>query len=133
VLPLPEGEKTTKEELEAMERRNDDLLTNYSMDNEKIGWYLICYTRNFWDNLETMKYYEVHPSLLSTTSTPASSSSSTTRRARRDVILTKHSALRSSSRLLKTSSGPTFRRQTLNRTILLRRSLSRCRKMNFSS
>jgi hypothetical protein len=59
ILPLPDGEKTTKEELETMEKRNDELLTAYNLDSEKIGWYLICYTRNFWDSLETIKYYEV--------------------------------------------------------------------------
>ena len=44
-----------------MEKRNDELQTNFNMDSEKIGWYLICYNRNFWDSLETIKYYEVTP------------------------------------------------------------------------
>ena len=42
-----------------MEKRNDEVLNNFNLDSEKIGWYLVCYTRNFWDSLETIKYYEV--------------------------------------------------------------------------
>ena len=79
VLPLPDGEKTTKEELETMEQRNDNLLTNFSLDSEKIGWYLICYSRNFWDSLETIKYYEVTPHPRRIISTPVFSLSTTTR------------------------------------------------------
>ena len=56
-----------------MEKRNDELLGDFNLDKEKIGWYFICYSRNFWDNLETMKYYEVPLCLLRTISTLASS------------------------------------------------------------
>lgn len=72
-MPLPDGEKSTKEELEAMEKRNDELLSNFNQDSEKIGWYLVCYTRNFWDTLETIKYYEVLLPSCRTTSTQVSS------------------------------------------------------------
>lgn len=58
-MALPDGEKSTKEELEAMEKRNDEQLGTFNLDSEKIGWYLVCYSRNFWDSLETIKYYEV--------------------------------------------------------------------------
>ena len=33
VMALPDGEKSTKEELEGMEKRNDELLSNFNMDN----------------------------------------------------------------------------------------------------
>lgn len=50
-MALPDGEKSTKEELEAMEKRNDEQLSTFNLDSEKIGWYLVCYSRNFWDSL----------------------------------------------------------------------------------
>lgn len=57
-----------------MEKRNDEVLNNFNLDSEKIGWYLVCYTRNFWDSLETIKYYEVsHRLSLRIISIPASS------------------------------------------------------------
>lgn len=57
-----------------MEKRNDEVLNNFNLDSEKIGWYLVCYTRNFWDSLETIKYYEVsHHLSLRIISIPASS------------------------------------------------------------
>lgn len=56
-----------------MEKRNDELLINFNQDSEKIGWYLVCYTRNFWDSLETIKYYEVLLALFRATLTLASS------------------------------------------------------------
>ena len=60
-----------------MEKRNDEVLNNFNLDSEKIGWYLVCYTRNFWDSLETIKYYEVtYPLSLRIISIPASSLSS---------------------------------------------------------
>lgn len=72
VMPLPDGEKSTKEQLEGMQKRNDELLSNFNLDSEKIGWYLVCYTRNFWDSLETIKYYEVETILFRIISIPAS-------------------------------------------------------------
>jgi hypothetical protein len=50
---------STKEELEVMERRYDEHLSTFNLDHEKLGWYLVCYQRNFWDELETIKFYEV--------------------------------------------------------------------------
>jgi len=53
-----------------MEKKNDDLLNNFNLDVEKIGWYLVCYNRNYWDSLETIKYYEVIVVLHRIISTP---------------------------------------------------------------
>ena len=47
ILPFAEGHKSTREELEGMERHNDELLSSFNLDKEKIGMYNICYTRNF--------------------------------------------------------------------------------------
>lgn len=48
----------TKEDLESMERRYEEHLTNFNLDQEKLGWYLVCYQRNFWDELESINFYE---------------------------------------------------------------------------
>ena len=73
-----------------MEKKNDDLLNNFNLDAEKIGWYLVCYNRNYWDSLETIKYYEVIDVLHRIISTPAFSSFMTTRRDSRERTITKH-------------------------------------------
>ncbi|CAM6000225.1 unnamed protein product [Sphagnum balticum] len=33
IMSLPDGEKSTKEELEAMEKRNDESLSTFNLDN----------------------------------------------------------------------------------------------------
>lgn len=125
VMPLPDGEKSTKEELEAMEKRNDEQLSNFNQDTEKIGWYLVCYSRNFWDSLETIKYYEVPLPPRRTTSTPASSWFSTSRAASRARTPTVPSACATSSPSRRTSSGRTCSAPVLSRTTPSRRSPSR--------
>ncbi len=74
-----------------MEKKNDDLLNTFNLDSEKIGWYLVCYNRNFWDSLETIKYYEVNNRSHRITLTLVFSLSSTTRPGLRAKIPTKHS------------------------------------------
>jgi hypothetical protein len=133
VMALPDGEKSTKEELEGMEKRNDELLSNFNMDNEKIGWYLVCYTRNFWDSLETIKYYEVTSLPFRTTLTPASSSSSITNPSKKAKILTAPSVSRTSSPSRKTSSGKISRRQTSILTTHSRKSQSKSRRTSSSN
>lgn len=33
------------------------------MDNLNVGWYLVNYKGNLWEQLEIMKFYEVHTNL----------------------------------------------------------------------
>lgn len=42
-----------------MERRHEDLANKYGLDNTNIGWYLVSYKQNLWEQLEVVKYYEV--------------------------------------------------------------------------
>ena len=98
-----------------MERRNDDLLSSYNLDKDKIGMYNICYTRNFWDSLEPVKLYQVTPHRLRTIYPPASFLFLTIRLAWRAETLTadigsRLSMLRETKRT--SSVGQICRRQT---------------------
>lgn len=42
-----------------MERRHEDMINKYGLDNSNIGWYLVSYKQNLWEQLEIVKYYEV--------------------------------------------------------------------------
>ena len=98
-----------------MERRNDDLLSSYNLDKDKIGMYNICYTRNFWDSLEPVKLYQVPPRRFRTIYLPVSFSFLTIRLAWRAETLTVDIGLRLSmlKGMKRTSSvGQICRRQT---------------------
>ena len=41
-----------------MERRHEDMINKYGLDNSNIGWYLVSYKQNLWEQLEIVKYYE---------------------------------------------------------------------------
>lgn len=42
-----------------MERRHEDMINKYGLDNSNIGWYLVSYKQSLWEQLEIVKYYEV--------------------------------------------------------------------------
>ncbi len=75
ILPFPD--RNTWEENEQIERRNEENLSNFNMDKEKLGWYMICYTRDFWNEIHSIKLYEVPVPAFRKSSTPASSWSTT--------------------------------------------------------
>lgn len=73
IMPFPEADMmSTKEELEQMEKRYEDYLNSFNLDNQTLGWYMVCYKENFWDGLEAVKYYEVLFWSYRNTSIPAS-------------------------------------------------------------
>lgn len=42
-----------------MDKRHDEMLHKYNMDYTQIGWYMVSYKQNLWEQLELVMYYEV--------------------------------------------------------------------------
>jgi hypothetical protein len=42
-----------------MDKRHEDMLHKYNLDNSNIGWYLVSYKQNHWEQLEVVQYNEV--------------------------------------------------------------------------
>lgn len=57
ILPYPDAENLAREELEAIERRHEDMLSKFNMDTNNVGWYMVSYKQNLWEQLQNAKYY----------------------------------------------------------------------------
>lgn len=42
-----------------MDKRHDEMLHKFNMDYTNIGWYMISYKQNLWEQLELVMYNEV--------------------------------------------------------------------------
>ena len=51
---------SSKEELEAMDRRHEDMCKEYNLDSTNIGWYAISFKQNVWEQIEIVQYFEVN-------------------------------------------------------------------------
>lgn len=42
-----------------MDKRHDEMLHKFNMDYTNIGWYMVSYKQNLWEQLELVMYNEV--------------------------------------------------------------------------